>query len=101
MDAEQRPDPAQALGGRFRMVAELLRHPADAATGTELLHGGADRLRHDVGARRIRPLQAGGEQRMAQCVVLSQAGWPAAGRRVRRWRRPAPGWRPRACARCW
>jgi hypothetical protein len=47
------------------VVAELLRHLAGAAIGTELLHGDPDRLRHSVGARRVRALQAGGEQRPA------------------------------------
>lgn len=70
--AEQRPDPAHPLGGRFWMVAELLRHPASAAIGAELLHGDPDRLRHSVGAWRIRSLQGGGEQRLAPGVVHGQ-----------------------------
>jgi hypothetical protein len=35
------------------MVAELLRHPAGAALGTELPHGDPDRLRHNADAGRI------------------------------------------------
>jgi hypothetical protein len=68
----QRPDPAHARGGYLRVVAELLRHPARAAGGTELLHGDPDRLRHSVGAWRIRSLQAGREQRPAPGVVRGQ-----------------------------
>jgi len=59
------------------MVAELLRHPASAAIGTEVPHGGSDRLRHNIGGWRIRSLQAGGEQRPALGVVHVQAGWRA------------------------
>jgi hypothetical protein len=73
------------------MVAELLRHPADAATGTELPQGGADRLRHDVGARHIRSLQARGEQRLAPGVVHVQAGWRTASPARGASRRTAPG----------
>jgi hypothetical protein len=40
--------------------------------GTELLHGDPDRLCHNVGAWRIRSLQAGGEQRLALGVVHGQ-----------------------------
>ena len=76
--AEQRPNPAHALGGCLGMVAELLRHPASAAIGTELPHGDPDRLSHNAGGWRIRSLQAGGEQRPAPGVVHVQAGWRSA-----------------------
>src|SRR5215471_2384839 len=50
-------DPAHALGGRLRVVTELLCHPADAAMDAELPHGGFDCLRYPFGARGIRSLQ--------------------------------------------
>jgi hypothetical protein len=51
--AEQRADPAHALGGDLGVVAELLRHPAGAAARAELPHGDPDRLGHHVGGGRI------------------------------------------------
>jgi len=44
------------------MVAELLRHPASAATGAESPHGPLDGLCHPSGGQRLRRLQPGGEQ---------------------------------------
>jgi len=66
---QQRPDPAHARGGCLRVVAELLRHQADAAICTELPHDGRDRLGHSAGSRRIRSLQARGEQRRAPGIA--------------------------------
>src|SRR5262249_5616423 len=61
-------DPAHALGGRVGVVAELLCHPAHAATDAELSHGLLDRLGHHFSGRGIRSLQPGGEQCLAPCV---------------------------------
>src|SRR5260370_820399 len=41
--------PAHPLGGRVGVVAELLSHPAYAATDAEVLHGTSDCLGHHVG----------------------------------------------------
>src|SRR5271170_3061499 len=66
----QKPtDPAHAFGGCLGVVTELLRHPAGAATDAEPPYGGVDRLRHDAGARRVRPLQPRSEQRLPTCVI--------------------------------
>ena len=54
-------DPAHALGGRIGVVAELLCHPAHAATDAELSHSPPDRLGHHFSRRGIRSLQFGGE----------------------------------------
>jgi hypothetical protein len=54
-------DPAHAFGGRVGVVAELLCHPAYAATDAELSHSPPDRLGHHFGGRGIRSLQFGGE----------------------------------------
>lgn len=55
-------DPAHSLGGRIGMVAELLRHPASAATDAEPPHGPVDGLCHPSGGQRLRRLQSGDEQ---------------------------------------
>jgi hypothetical protein len=54
-------DPAHALGGCVGVVAELLCHPAYAATDAELPHSPLDRLGHHFGGRGIRSLQRGGK----------------------------------------
>jgi len=54
---EKLPDPPHPVAGRVGVVAELLGHPAGAATDAELPHGAADRLRHRSGGRRVRSLQ--------------------------------------------
>jgi hypothetical protein len=41
--------PTPSLGGRVRMVAELLRHLSKAATDADLLHGVVDCLGDHVG----------------------------------------------------
>jgi len=45
--------PAHPLGGRVGVIAELLRHLAGAAIGSEPLHGAGDRLGDHVGSRVI------------------------------------------------
>ena len=82
-----------------RMVAELLRNPADAAANAELPYRADDRLRHRFGGRGVRALQSGCEESLAPRVVHIQPGhgkppclpkpgahrpmltWPAAARR--------------------
>jgi hypothetical protein len=48
------PDPPHGVGGRLGVVAELLSHPAGAATDAELPHDAADRLRRRLGGRGVR-----------------------------------------------
>lgn len=50
---DQLAGPAHPPGGRVRVVAELLCHPADAAADAELLHGAADCHGHYVSGRDV------------------------------------------------
>ncbi len=67
--ADQMPDPAHAVGGRLRMVAELLRHPARAAADAKLPHGAAHHLGQRGRGRCVRPLQLRCEERLTPRVV--------------------------------
>src|SRR5215471_1205023 len=73
-------DPAHALSGRFGMVAELVRHPAGAATDAEMPYGEGDCLRHRFGGPGVRWLQPGGEQCLAPRVPDVKPVDPPAGR---------------------
>ena len=57
--------PAHPPGRRIGVVAELVRHPADAATHAKLLPGATDCRGYRVGGRGVGWLQSGGEQRLA------------------------------------
>jgi hypothetical protein len=49
LTATELADPAHPAGGRVGVVAEFLRHPADTAATTELLHGAADGDGYHIG----------------------------------------------------
>jgi hypothetical protein len=66
--------PAHPAGGRVGVVAELLCHPAGAATGAELPQGPPDCLGDHGGGWGVRWLQRGGEQRLAPCVGHGEPG---------------------------
>src|SRR6516164_8948048 len=67
-------DPAHPFGGFLGVIAELLRHPVGAALSAKPEQGAADRLFHAAGARSLRLLQPGGEQRLASYVIYSRPG---------------------------
>jgi hypothetical protein len=59
--ADKLPDPPHPVSGSLGVVAELLCHPAGAATAAELPHGAADHVGHRFGVRGVRSLQPRGE----------------------------------------
>ena len=72
--ADELPDPAHAASGFLGVIAELLGHPADAASNAEPADGGADPARQIVGCRRIRSSQPRREECCAPRVVYIQPG---------------------------
>src|SRR5215475_7122275 len=79
---EELADPAHALGGGLRVVAEFLCHKAGAATDAELPHRGPDRFGHGFGGWRVGLLQTGGEQCPAPGVVNVELGHGGSPHRV-------------------
>jgi len=72
--ADEFPDPAHAVSGFLRVVAELLGHLADTASNAEPPYGGVDPARQLVGSRRIRSPQPGREECCAPRVFYIQPG---------------------------
>lgn len=64
----QLPDPAHAVGGRLRVVAELFRHAARTAADAELPYRAPDRFGYRLDGRGVRPLEFRREQGLAPRV---------------------------------
>jgi hypothetical protein len=74
--------PAHPPGGRVRVVAELLCHPANAAADAELLHSAADCHGRHVSSRAsgsCSPEQNSAWPRASFMVIWATAIWVAVG----------------------